>query len=93
MDLNQLKIYQKWVKMCKKQGLSYAKCGEFEFTCQEKPQKVSKKPSKNADEGVEGLVHDESAKMPNDSEMLFYATEYFDQMQANKKPQKARNEI
>lgn len=91
MDANQLKTFKKWVKFCKNEGFSEAKCGDFSFSKTEvvKKTKVSKKSS----DKIEGLVHDPSAAMPNDSELLFYSTQSYDVMQENKKPQKAINEL
>ena len=83
MDQNSIKIFEKWVKKCKKLGLLYARMGEFEYQVTEIPKKIRKNAQK--DDKIEGLVHDESAKMPNDSEMLLYSTPYFDVTRESRK--------
>lgn len=69
--------------MCKKLGLLSAKMGDWEYTAQEKPAKTSAKSKKS--DTIEGLTHDPAAVMPNDSEMLFYSTEYYDQLRNSRK--------
>lgn len=90
------KEFQKLVKWCKKQGLSYAKMDGFEFSMiqrVETPKKKGNGAPKVKGSGVEGLVHDPSAQMPSDSEMVFYSTDEFDRIQAGRKETKARNEV
>lgn len=84
MDANQLKNFRKWVKFCQKQGLIAAKCGEFEFSASQKA-KIPEKKGKLAQNEIEGLVHDPSAAMPNDSEMLYYSTQTFDSIRESRK--------
>lgn len=86
MDANSIKIFQKWVKTCKKLNLSYAKMGDFEYTILQKEVKAPKlgKKSKN-DEKVEGLIHDPSAAMPSDGDMLYYSTDNFDLIRESRK--------
>ena len=72
--------------MCKKLQLTEARMGDWYFsTLQpiEKPKKAGKSIEKT--DSIEGLVHDESAKMPSDSEMLMYSTESFDFMRESRK--------
>jgi len=86
VDTNQLKNYQKWVKKLRKQGLLHAKCGEWEFRAVELPKKTQKKGAvPESSDKIDGLITDESAKMPNDSEMLFFSTESFDFMRESRK--------
>lgn len=86
MDQNSIKIFEKWVKKCKKLGLSYAKMGDFEFSEVQKVEKAAKKGKLAQKEGkIEGLTHDPSAAMPQDSEMLFYSTPTFDSMRESRK--------
>jgi len=93
MDANSIKIFEKWVKKCRKMGLLSAKLGDFEFTA---PQLVKKERkgglAPEVGSGVEGLVHDESAKMPDDTRMLYYSTPEFDMINAGQKETRARNE-
>ena len=91
MDTNQLKNFRKWVKWCKKLGLLSAKMGEWEYSAEVKAPKLPK--SKKNDDKIEGLVHDPSAAMPNDSEMLVYSSPYFDVIQSGRKETKARNQV
>ncbi len=84
-----IKEFQKLVKWCKKQGLNYAKCADFEFSTQEKPVKAPKL-KKNSDK-IEGLVNDPSAAMPPDSEMLYYSTDTFDSIRNSRKDPTPRN--
>ena len=82
MDQNSIKIFEKWVKKCKKLGLSYAKCGEFEFSSAE----IVKTPKKTAkSDKIEGLTHDPASAMPPDSEMLYYSTDTFDSIRNSRK--------
>ena len=86
MDQNQVKNFRKWVKSCQKLGLIEAKCGEWEYKAQVKAPKASRSLTKDKkDDMIEGLVHDESAKMPNDSEMLYYSTPVFDAIRESRK--------
>lgn len=94
MTEKSLKTFQKYVKWCKKQGLSYAKCGSFEFsTAQvlEKPRKSVTSKSIGKSDSIEGLTTDESAKMPSDGDMLFYSTESFDHLTNSRKDPTPRN--
>jgi len=80
------KEIQKAIKWAKKQGLSYLKTADFEFSSVSKAVNSTKSGAKSKkDEKIEGLTHDESAKMPNDSEMLLYSTEYFDHLRNSRK--------
>ena len=72
--------------MCKKLQLTEARMGDWYFStiqALEKPKKLGKSIGKS--DNVEGLVHDESAKMPSDSEMLFYSTNSFDLLRESRK--------
>lgn len=75
--------------MCKKLGLLSAKMGDWEYSAEPKGAKVPK--SKKNDGTIEGLVHDPSAAMPSDSEMLYYSTEYYDQLRNSRKDPTPRN--
>ena len=79
---NQLKLFRKWVKLCKKLNLLSAKMGDWEYSALELPKKT--RNSKKSDT-IEGLVHDPSAAMPSDSEMLYYSTETFDSIRNSRK--------
>jgi len=82
VDAIQLKTFKKWLKFCQKQGLSAAKCGDFEFSSTEVVKKPKKSPKSDK---IEGLVHDPSAAMPSDSEMLYYSTDSFDAIRNSRK--------
>jgi hypothetical protein len=88
MDANQLKNFKKWVKFCKKEGFSQAKCGDYEFSTVEIAKKT-KKTTKS--DKIEGLVHDPGAAMPPDSEMLYYSTDTFDSIRNSRKDPTPRN--
>lgn len=76
--------------MCKKLGLLSARMGDWEYTAEIKLPKLPK--SKRKDDGtIEGLVHDPAAAMPSDSEMLYYSTQYFDQLRNSRKDPTPRN--
>lgn len=83
------KEIQKAIKWCKKQGINNLKTAEFEFSLTEKVSKSSKSLKKS--DKIEGLVHDASAAMPPDSEMLYYSTETFDSIRNSRKDQTPRN--
>jgi hypothetical protein len=91
VDANSIKNYRKWIKMCKKLQLTEARMGDWYFStaqAPEKPRKLGKSIGKS--DNIEGLVHDESAKMPSDSEMLMYSTESFDFMRESRKDNRPR---
>lgn len=69
--------------MCKKLGLLSAKMGDWEYSAEPKAAKLHK--SKKNDGTIEGLVHDPTAAMPSDSEMLYYSTDTFDSMRGSRK--------
>lgn len=92
MDANSIKIFEKWVKKCRKMGLLSAKLGDFEFTAPELPKRPKKGMAPQVGSGVEGLVHDETANQPSDSEMLYYSTQSYDIMRETRKESRARNE-
>lgn len=75
--------------MCKKLGLLSAKMGDWEYTAEVKAPKLSR--SKKNDGTIEGLVHDPSAAMPSDSEMLYYSTDTFDSIRNSRKDPIPRN--
>lgn len=81
-----IKEIQKLVKWCKKQGINHLKTADFEFSMVYTPGKIAKlNKSIEKSDTIEGLVHDESAKMPSDSEMLMYSTESYDFMRESRK--------
>lgn len=82
------KEVQKAIKWCKKQHIQYLKTADFEFSSAEVVKKTSKKPKSDK---IEGLVHDPSAAMPPDSEMLYYSTDTFDSIRNSRKDPTPRN--
>ena len=77
--------------MCKKLGLSYGKMGDYEFSTSEVVKKTSKRGIASKNEKIEGLIHDPSAAMPPDSEMLYYSTDSFDAIRNSRKDPTPRN--
>ena len=91
MDQNSIKIFEKWVKKCKKLGLLYARMGDFEYSTEIKSPKASRSLTKDKkSDTIEGLVNDSSAAMPPDSEMLYYSTDTFDSIRNSRKDQVPR---
>lgn len=86
IDEKSLRAYRKWVKMCRKMGLLTARMGDWEYSAEIKVPKASRSLTKDKkDSMIEGLVHDPSAAMPNDSEMLYYSTDSFDSIRNSRK--------